>query len=90
MKFELSTLLPKPKVIGVGTLCVGEKEKDAQFFEGDAGHDDRVLEELTRVQIGWAATAGIKLTGMQFIRYSAKLGKQYAYQEWFLRYLNQQ
>lgn len=86
MKFKLYTLLPKQKLIGVGTLCIGEKEKDAQFFEGDAGHDDRVLEELQRVRIEWAAKSGIKLTGMQFTSFDKKLGKQYAYQEWFLAY----
>jgi hypothetical protein len=87
MKFTLYTLLPEQKLIGSGTLCVGEKEKDAQFFEGDAGHSDRVLAELERVQIAWAAKAGIKLTGMQPARLDKKLGKQYAYQEWFLSYL---
>jgi hypothetical protein len=81
MKFKLHTLFPKQKLIGVGTLCIG-KEKDAQFFEGDAGHDDRVLAQLDSVQIGTATSDGITMGGFE-----KKPGNNYAYQEWFLAYI---
>ena len=45
--FQLVVQLPKPKVLGLGSLSIGSKG-DAQFFEGDAQHGDRLLASMER------------------------------------------
>jgi hypothetical protein len=85
--FVLVTQHPKPRELGLGSLSIG-KDGEAQFFEGDADHHSRVLAEMVRVRIEWAAAAGILLSGMEADGLGRDGKVKFKYQEWLLRHLN--
>lgn len=86
--FQLVVQLPKPKVLGLGSLSIGPKG-DAQFFEGDADANARVLASMERVRIEWAAAAGIMLSGMEVDGVTRSGQIKYKAQQWLLRHLSQ-
>ena len=87
MKYKLYTLQPKQKLVGVGTLCIGEKEKDAMFFAGDGDAGAALLADMHRVQIDWAAKAGVQISGMQPDGCASNGTRKYKFQQWFLAYI---
>lgn len=86
--FILVTQLPKPKVLGTGSLSVS-KSGDADFFEGNAESNSRILASMQRVKIDWAAAAGIMISGMEPDGADRQGRPIYKYQEWLLRHLNE-
>ena len=84
--FLLVTQFPKPKTLGEGRLSIG-KDGDADFFEGDASAESRLLASIVRVQIRWAAAGGILLSGMEPDGVDKSGRQKYKSQEWWLCYL---
>jgi hypothetical protein len=85
--FILVTQLPKPKVIGPGSLSVS-KTGDADFFEGNADSNSPILASMQRVKVDWAAAAGILISGMEPDGFDRQGRQKYKYQEWLLRHLH--
>lgn len=86
-KFTIVIQRPKPKKIGIGCLSVG-KNGDADFFEGSADKDSKILASMTRVKIDWAAANGIFISGMESNGFDRHGEQKFSYQEWFLCYLD--
>ena len=84
--FTLVTQHPKPKVFCVGSLSIG-KDGTAEFFEGNAEANARVLASLVRVRIEWAAAAGILVSGMEPDGFDRAGRPKFKHQEWLLRHL---
>lgn len=87
--FVLSTLRPKPRVIGSGSLSI-DKQGEAMFFEGTGASDAAVLAALKRVRIDSASAHGIHLSGMQSDGVGRDGVEKFKYQEWWLRYSDAQ
>jgi hypothetical protein len=69
----------------VGVLSIDENG-DARFWNGQADEHSKILAEMVRTRIDWAAADGMMLSGMQ-PGGADKLGnRKYFYQQWFLRY----
>lgn len=85
--FVLSTLLPKPKELGGGSLSI-DKRGEAMFFENEGGSGAAILATLRRVQIDSASAHGIHLSGMQPDGVGRDGVEKFKYQEWWLRYAN--
>lgn len=84
--FILVTQHPKPKTLGVGSLSIG-KNGGAQFFEGNADSNARVLASMERVRIEWAAAAGILISGMEPDGADRSGRTKFKHQEWLLRHI---
>ena len=84
--FILVTQHPKPKSLGEGSLSI-EKSGDADFFEGNAEANARVLARMVRVRIEWAAAAGILISGMEPDGIDRAGQAKFKHQEWLLRHL---
>jgi hypothetical protein len=88
MQYKLITLYPKLKEIGVGSLSIGEKLKDAEFYSGNAEHGSQVLASMHRVSIDSASADGFMLSGFQPNGCEKNGTLKYVFQKWFLCYLN--
>jgi len=66
-QFRLVTQHPKPKVLGVGVLDVDQKTREATFFEGGGEEGSRLLADMSRVQMDFAAAHGIMLSGFELL-----------------------
>lgn len=84
--FILVTQHPKPKDIGIGSLSIG-KDGEAEFYEGNAEANARVLAKMVRVKIEWAAAAGILISGMEPDGIDRTGRAKFKHQEWLLRHL---
>lgn len=84
--FVLVTQHPKPKDLGIGSLSIG-KDGDADFFEGNAEQNARLLASMVRTRIEWAAAAGILLSGMEPDGVDRAGRAKFKHQEWLLRHL---
>lgn len=84
--FILVTQHPKPKILGEGSLSI-DRDGDADFFEGNAEKDARILASMSRVKIEWAAAAGILISGMQSEGFDKYRKEKFTYQEWLLRHI---
>ena len=85
--FILVTQHPKAKVFGEGSLSIG-KDGVAEFYEGNADVNARVLASMVRVRIEWAAAAGILISGMETDGVDKAGQQKFKFQEWLLRHLN--
>lgn len=85
--FILQILLPKPKIVGEGSLSIG-KDGVAEFFEGNADRNASVLATLVRVKLDHAAAAGLFLSGMEPDGFDRAGRPKFKYQEWLLRHLD--
>ena len=84
--FLLVTQFPKPNTLAEGRLSIGE-DGGADFFEGDANAESRLLASMVRVQIRWAAAGGILLSGMEPDGVDKSGRQKFKSQEWWLCYL---
>lgn len=84
--FTLVIQHPKAKDLGNGSLSIS-KDGEADFFEGNAGSNSRVLASMVRVKIEWAAAVGILISGMEPDGLDRAGRPKFKYQEWLLRYL---
>lgn len=84
--FILMTQYPKPKDLGLGSLSI-DKDGNADFFEGNAEANARVLSSMARIRIEWAAAAGIMLSGLEADAVDRSGRPKFKHQEWLLRHL---
>ena len=85
MQYELVKRLPKERVIGVGGLNI-YKSGEAMFFEDNGELGFKILAEMQRVKIDWAAYDGILISGFEQT-FSKANQTVWLYQEWYLRYI---
>lgn len=84
--FVLVTQHPKPKVFPEGSLSIA-KDGTAEFYEGNADSNARVLVSMIRVRIEWAAASGILISGMEPDGFDRGGRPKFKQQEWLLRHL---
>ena len=85
MQYELVKRLPKELVIGIGGLNI-DKSGEALFFEGNGELGSKIIAEMQRVKIEWAAANGILISGFEQT-FSKANQTVWLYQEWYLRYI---
>lgn len=85
--FVLVTQHPKAKELGIGSLSIA-KNGDADFYEGNADSNSRILASMVRTRIEWAAAAGILISGMEQDGVDRAGRPKFKFQEWLLRHLN--
>lgn len=86
-QFRLMVQRPKLKDCGLGFLSVG-KDGEAQFFDSDAS-DGKVIAEMHRARIEFAAANGIMLSGMEPTGVDRAGMRKYVFQEWWLVYTHE-
>ena len=75
------------KKIGDGVLAV-ERTGEARVFGGDGERDSRVLADMERVRMEFAARNGIRLSGFEWTgKYDVHRSKVFKFREWWLAYL---
>jgi len=84
-KFVLYIQNPKPKMIGDGVLS-GSDKNDYHFFSGNGDKDDKFLAVLTRVQLDFAGSNGIMLSGFEQYGFERSGRAKYRHQQWWLVY----
>jgi hypothetical protein len=87
MQYKLITLYPKQKEIGIGTLSIDEKTKEAIFFSGHAKHDSFVLQSMQSATINSASADGFTLSGICPYGRPKNGAQIYILQKWFLCYI---
>jgi hypothetical protein len=84
--FNLIIQRPEVKDLGGGKLYINEKNGAADFFDGNAGANARVIASMARAKIEWAAADGIFLSGMEADGIDKQGRQKFKLQEWLLRY----
>ena len=83
--FKLVTQYPKPKEICFGILSI-QSDGFASFFSGDGGNDSKIVADMVRCKIDFAAAHGIMLSGMEPKGFDKAGRQKYQFQEWWLIY----
>ncbi len=70
---------------GIGVLTIYQKE--AMFFEGDAGHNSKILGILNNPEVTAITHLGIHLKGYEPCGYEKNGTKKYRYKEWYCPFI---
>ena len=83
--FLLHVQLPSPEEKGAGVLSI-DRNGEAHFFSGEGEQGCKILAEMTRAKIDFAAANGIMLSGFEPCGFERNGKTKYRYQEWWLAY----
>lgn len=75
----------KPKIKGVGILCIDKGE--ACFFENEAGWNDRLLGVLKKAEVDFINSDGVKVKGFESTGMGKDGREKFRYMEWWCSFI---
>lgn len=85
--FKLIIQYPQSKDVGEGSLSIS-KDGCAEFYEGNAEFNSRIMATMINAKIVWAAAAGILISGFEHDGVDKSGRMKAKYQEWLLCHLH--